>query len=282
MNKCMYQNFIKKLKKIRQIAETYYFLKSHSNRLREQMYLKWAFYLERPIVVSRCACLGEFIYNLRYTDKKPYRIHQQKTRFDIFLKKLQMTPSEPRTNSRAVKKHLKHDFVYPWIQEQEYLPWIGVKDCEYALIDSFAELTDQKFTHKAEGWSFCAHYGDIEHSQEFEEQFMCEDLLAVDDFEKTYTHFFDWFEKKYPGKHVFFFHYPTTLDGREKYKVRASKILEVMKVIEEKRPYIHNIYVEDSAVDYNEHDTFPYHYSKETNQAFLNTWIAIESSLAKH
>jgi len=140
------------------------------------------------------------------------------------------------------------------------------------LMDSFAELTDQKFRHRQDGWEFTCHYSDLNHSSELEKDFECLGLLPLEEIEPTYIRFFDWFEKTHPNKQVVFAHFPTSLDERELYKVRGQEIFRTMSKLGSKRGFIFNLSVADKYVDWHEEDRFPYHFAKSTYQAFLNEW----------
>lgn len=203
---------------------------------------------------------------------------QQKARLDLFVEQVRKNePPLPRVKSTAVEKYMTRKDIYGLVQQQEQLSWLTMKEVDYLLMDSFSELTDKKFTNKREGWSFFCHNSDIEHSAEFERNFESRGLLEIRKINEVYENFFSWYEKKYPGKKVIFIHYPTTLDDRKLYKERAAEILRVMKDIEKYRDYIYNLYLDDSKVYPHENDDFPYHYSKETNIAFLRRWEELEN-----
>lgn len=221
-------------------------------------------------ILGRVACLGNDLYALRYQRKYGYRlINQQKVRIDLWLDWL---ASENKTKPERVKSHMLRPDVYPLIENQAKLPWLAERDFLFLLMDSFSELTDQKFTHKKEGWSFCCHYSDLDHTEDFDKEFESQGLLPIGNIEAAYTKFFEWFEKKYPGKEVIFVHFPTTLDERVLYRKRSAKILRVMTKLQTIKPFIRNVSVDDKYVDWNENDRFPYHFSKSTNLAFVDCW----------
>lgn len=224
----------------------------------------------RRRVLGRVACLGKSLFALRYPPHNSILlINQQKMRIDLWLDRIK---GGARPNARIIKKYLLRHDVYPLIQEQMVLPWNVDEDFEFLLMDSFAELTDQKFTHRKNGWSFCCHFSDLNQSLNLDKIFECQGLLSIDKFELTYISFFDWFQKVYPGKRVVFIHFPTTLDSREIFKLRAAEIKRVMTDIASQRPYIKNVFIDDIDVRPAESDTFPYHFSADTNLAFIRKW----------
>lgn len=221
-------------------------------------------------MLGRTACLGKDIFALRHSkDGRAILINQQKTRVDILCEWIE---GGERPKSKKIKGHMSRADIYPLIKEQESLPWLRWKDCDFILMDSFSELTDQKFSHKQEGWSFSCHYSDIKHTLEFDELFENHGLLPTDDIENAYLKFFDLIDSLYPNKKIIFIHFPTCLDERNIYKQRGAEILRVMKKIEQNNSNVINIYVGDEKVNWHEEDKFPYHYSKSTNASFLKEW----------
>jgi len=221
-------------------------------------------------VLGRVACLGNDLYSLRYQRKYGYRlINQQKVRVDLWL---DWIAGKDKPKPELVKSHMSRPDVYPLIENQAVLPWLAEREFEFLLMDSFSELTDQKFTHKKEGWSFCCHYSDLDHKAAFDNDFESHGLLPIEEIETTYSRFFEWFEKEHPGKVVIFVHFPTTLDERTLYKERSAEILRVVSKLQSIKPFIHNISVDDKYIEWNEHDRFPYHFSKSTNIAFVDRW----------
>ena len=147
--------------------------------------------------------MGHNVLKIRYADTQNKRlINQQKVRVELLL---EWRSGEVKPNAKSVKGHLLRKDVYPFIKQQEQLPWLNVKNFEYLIMDSFAELTDQKFTHRKDKRSFCCHYTDINHTSEFNAEFECCGLLPIESFEDAYNNFFDWFEMNHYGKKVFFF-----------------------------------------------------------------------------
>jgi len=234
---------------------------------------KYFLSLNKYKIYGRTACLGKDVFGLRYPPgSKVVLFNQQKVRVDLFLDWLSGT-ARPRAES--VKKYMFRQDVYPLIEQQAIAQWNVKNDILFFLMDSFSELSDQKFTHKKEGWSFCCHYTDIDHGSDFHRYFECEGLLPLDKIESVYSLFFDWFEKSFPGKKLFFLHFPTKFDKRSSFIERGAEIFRVMKKYQEERPFIQNLYINDELVNINGNDSFPYHFSKNTNYAFLYKWLEL-------
>ncbi len=231
-------------------------------------------FIKKNIILSRNACLGNDILKLKKNrGEKIIVIGQPKARVDFFIN---LINGAPKPKYKQLKKFIKDPAIFRMIEKQNKLPWLNIsKDIKYIVMDSFSELTDKKFTHKKEGWSFCCHYSDINHTQEFKNNFKSNNYLSVEKIEKSYIIFFRWLNNKYPSKKIFIIHYPSKLEKREEYKQRAAKIYEILLKIEKANKTIYNIKIDESIVGYNEKDKFPYHYNKKTYSKLLKKWDSI-------
>lgn len=224
----------------------------------------------KKVVLGRVACLGKELFRMHPDGEwTNVLVNQQKMRVDLFA---DLITGAPRCRPELTRMHLARHDIYPFLEEQAKIPWLHQSAVKYMLMDSFSELTDQLFVHKKEGWAFCCHYSDIEHSPEFDAEFECRGLLDVELFEPSYRAFFEWFESTHPNTQVIFLHFPTALDPREVFKERAKEIARVIEKIAKEKTYIYTMSVDESEVTPAAGDTFPYHFGRETNMAFLRKW----------
>ncbi|MFA5247665.1 MAG: hypothetical protein WC415_00240 [Patescibacteria group bacterium] len=221
--------------------------------------------LKNHIIISRTACLGNDLLRIcKKNGKKMVAINQQKVRVDLFLKWLK---DSPRPKSREIKKYFRDPAIFEHLKQQEKLPWLKIKKIKYLTMDSFAELTDKKFTNIKDKWSFCCHFEDLYLTDEFKNNFKIEGVLPLEKLEESYRAFFTWFEKKYPEKNVYFIHYPSLFDVRLEYKERGTAILQIMQKISTEKPYVKNIFLtEEEITEKIKTDPFPYHYNNEVYQ----------------
>lgn len=243
------------------------------NSLIRKLYLLTGYSFGKKVVLGRTACLGKEIFSRVYPNQDKYiLINQQKVRTDLFLQGLKN--GLMRVKSYKVKKYLARKDIMPFLREQECLPWLKVKsDIEFILIDSLAELVDQKFVNKNRGWSFCCFYSDlIVNTSDFNQNFDCLGFLDLDLIEKKYRDFFDWIGKNFPNKIILFIHYSTKLDGREKFTKRQQEISRVLKKLAIENSNIKNIELDDSLINFNKNDKLPYHYSEMTNSYYADEW----------
>jgi hypothetical protein len=225
-------------------------------------------FCQKKIILGRCACLGNELLRIWLKKHKKYLvINQQKTRVDLFLDCIN---GAPRPKAGVIKKYfrLKRSDLEEIVKQQEKLPWLKNKrPIEFLVMDSFTELTNKKFTHKKEGWSFCCYWSDLNHSEDFDREFSSHGMLPLENLEKTYRAFFTWLETSFPCKEVFFIHYPSLFDTRSEYKERGAAILQTMQKISADKPYIKNFFLNDGEITEKiKTDPFPYHYNKEVYQ----------------
>lgn len=204
---------------------------------------------------SRMACLGKDAFSSKFL------INEQKLRIDLFLSILK--------NNVAPK----YDPISPYIKRPDILPLIAqqtslnalireIKSAKYFLMDSYSELVDQKFTHREEGWFFCANYSDLEHSAAFQSRFSSEGLLPIEKLKGTYLEFFNEIWKLNPLIQIIYIHFPTLLDDRIQFQDRGQAILTAISEIED--PRLIDIRVPNEKVLPNTQAPYPYHFSPET------------------
>jgi hypothetical protein len=226
-----------------------------------------------PTVLGRVACVGQDVFYLK-TKGKFRLINLQKARLDLLMNWIE---GAQRPKSRIVEKWMVRKDVFPFIEQQERLDWLESKERpQFIMMDSYSELTDQQFTHRKQGWSFCCHYSDLMHTPDFERLFQSNGLLALEDMESTYYRFFNWLEQSSSPKQVVFVHYSTRFDQRAQFKNRAAEILRVMLKLQSSKPYIYNLWLDDTFYYPSEGDDFPYHYSPKTYESLVQVWDYLE------
>jgi tetratricopeptide (TPR) repeat protein len=235
-------------------------------------------YADGSAIMGRVACLGkDALQFIRFSSNGSINSYNlQKGRVDLFLDVLR---GGQKPKASVLEPFMERRDVYPLIVEQQDLSWTRIREkVQLLVMDSFAELTDQQFTHRTEGWSFCSHYTDLIHNEAFEAMFENKGPLPLDGLAQAYWDFFTWFETRYPEAHVVYIHFPTKLDSRTEFKERGEAIRDIMAAIANTKPYILNIDVDDSLVDGNENDQFPYHFSRSTAKAIADRWIRLEDN----
>lgn len=227
-------------------------------------------FVKKTVILSRTACLGRELIDLKYGTKNVFIWNQQKTRVDVFM---DWIFGQPRPKWKVVRPFIKREDLLLFMKQQEHLPWLHLqKKPDLIVMDSLSELLDQKFTHKKEDWSFCAYHSDVDKDASFVQTFDNNGLLKLEEFEKAYETFFEWLTKTYPNTDIIFIHYPTAWVSA---KEREFEILRVLKSLEKTYP-IYNICLPESKVEWDNDNKFLYHFTENTKKSFVKEWQKVE------
>ena len=232
-------------------------------------------------ILGRHACLGRDVIDL--TDNNFPIFNIQKGRVDYLISTIQQ--DSKRTRTAQIAPFLSREDIIPFIRQQEYCRNLPQHPPRLVYMDSFAELTDQLFIHKAEGWGGCCCYGDINHTEDFNKIFREEGLLDIDNLESSYRDFFNLIRSRYGEVPIVFLHFPSALETRPKYLERGRAILSIIEKLTDEYRGLHSIAVDESIVSQPievapELKDFPYHYNKETYLSFGEKFDNILLSIA--
>jgi hypothetical protein len=139
-------------------------------------------------------------------------------------------------------------------------------------MDTFAELTDQRFRHRTERWGFSCHYSDLHHSPEFQAEFDCEGLLPVEQMAATYGTFTQWFTSRYPGVPLYVVDFSAALDDRLNFRQRAAAIRSALLSLSRQHSALRVLSLPEDQIEKAEGDDFAYHFSPRTVQRFAALW----------
>jgi hypothetical protein len=234
--------------------------------------LKNKFQINREdYILARVACMGKDIIDLLYLDLKVINI--QKGRVDLLYNFIRNKELKPKIS--YLTKFIFRDDIITLIEEQLLFTWEKkMRAPKYIFIDSYSELTDQLFIHNTEKWMFCSNYSDINHSKDFNDRFKTHGLLEINELKEKYQFYFSELRLKFPNSPIFFLHFPTTLDRREKFKERYRVIKKSIEDIKVKYEPFYSISVDENIVDWPEVNAdenlynFPYHFNQSTYRTF--------------
>ena len=222
-------------------------------------------------VMGRVACLGQDVYKLLNVNLP--LINHQKARIDYFNDVILL--KKYKTQAFHVIPFIPRDDIKGLILQQDAFR-IYYKSPKVLYMDSFSELTDQKFFNSKGKWSFYANFGDINHSELFNRNFESQGLLGLDNMFDQYHKFFTSFRMTYGLVPIIFIHFPIKLETRKKFKDRFSMIKHVIDVMKEEFQPFYSYEVDEKIVDwpdsvrYSEDTLFPYHYNEETYKNLAN------------
>lgn len=211
------------------------------------------------IVWSRTACLGnDSLALVKLNGVLQFNI--QKGRID-YLSELILTGKSITPQYENLDFVIRND-IKTLILQQFFIQFKLPKRPFFLLMDSYSELTDQKFVSKKNSNSFFfANYKDLAHS--YNDEIKCEGLLEMN--EKLYNYydiFFSEFRRIYPEIPIVFIHFPKKLDERPKFTQRSDFIENTVRKVSTKFDFFFIVEIPGYLVDFNPKDKFPYHYSK--------------------
>jgi hypothetical protein len=222
-------------------------------------------------VMGRVACLGQDVYKMLNVNLP--LINHQKARIDYFNDAI--LSANRKTQAIHTIPYIPRDDIKGLILQQEAFR-IYNKSPNILFMDSYSELTDQKFLNKKGKWSFYANYSDINHSELFKKNFESHGLLDLNDIFVQYHKFFTTFRMTYGQVPIIFIHFPVKLETREKFKERFTVIKNSIDVLKNEFEPFYSFEVDEEIVDWPTDDrfaedkSFPYHYNEETYENFVS------------
>ena len=141
-------------------------------------------------VMGRVACLGQDVYKL--TGISIPLVNYQKARVD-YINKILNKP-HLKSNTLKVYKFIKRKDIRNLILQQEIFNFFQ-KPPIALYMDSYSELTDQRFEEKIKKWAFNANFSDINHNKDFNGKFKSLGLLSESDLLDSYNSFFKTFSR---------------------------------------------------------------------------------------
>lgn len=231
-------------------------------------------------ILGRHACLGRDVIDLAKNDLPIFNIQKGRVDYLISVLNKESKPAE----AGSIAPFLRRKDIIPYLRQQEYCRKLPKYPPKYVYMDSFAELTDQFFIHKTEGWGACCNYTDINHSDDFKKIFRTEGLLDIDDLEKNYRNFFNFIRSRYGEVPIVYLHFPSEFEKRPKYLERGRAILLIIQKLANEYSGLHSITADEKILSKakevdDELKDFPYHYNIETYQSFSDKLQKILSSI---
>ena len=132
-------------------------------------------------IIGRVACMGEDV--LKGLNLSFNLINHQKNRADYIIRSHENHDLKPKLN-KLNKHFIRKDIVPLILQQRDDI--FSYRQPKIFFIDSYSELTDQKFKHKNEGWEFLSNYSDLSHDDDFSSMFENLGLLQIEEIENNY------------------------------------------------------------------------------------------------
>ena len=220
-------------------------------------------------IFSRTACLGNDSYSLLMEKerKNTLRLNLQKNRIDTLNGNLK-TKRIGLAGFRFLDRLDLIEII--WIQNLRF--WRLLPAPKYILIDSYSELTDQKFVLGES--SFFANYKDVRNDFLQKKKILSIGLLDTKQFIIQYRLFLEDIHRIWRGMdrvNIYFIHFPSKFENRELFMHRAIEIRNAIDELTLIYPNLISIVIPDDLIM--QHidatgipDVFPYHFDVSAAQ----------------
>lgn len=213
--------------------------------------------LSKDWILGRIACMGQDSVKLINKNSIPI-INFQKGRVDYLLDFLEEKKGKV-ISSNLIQKYIDRDDIKSLIYQQASIGFHIFRKPSLIVMDSFSELTDQKFTLGNE--SFFCNYSDVKRG--LVKDLNCDGLIEIDKLEGLYQRFFKIMRERFENTPVFYIHFPIQLEERPKFIKRHDEIVRIIETIASKDNQLYSLSVPAEIVlppeDWD--GKFPYHYS---------------------
>ena len=221
----------------------------------------------RPYVLTRTACLGNDIQN-SVIKSNVIRINYQKSRVDHLNSQLNKSVPLIKVWNRIKRKDI---WQIIFMQCQSF--YNINKKPKLIILDSYSELTDQKFINIEKNEYFFANFKDVDQNSN-ENLFKSEGLINLKILEKFYRTLFEELTRKYGKTPIIFIHFNTALDPRKKFKERSEVIENIIeKIVKDCKFNLFTISIDEKDVMQADNDDFYYHYSEYTYKQYIKKFI---------
>ena len=226
------------------------------------------FYPGESWVFCRTACLGSDVLKLAFpTITSGQRFHLQKVRIDSLLGHLLFTRElKPTRVSLKVRKWFLRDDVWGLADQQNSRLVARNSPPLFCLMDSYSELTDQKFAIGNSSNFFYSNYSDVSQEALRSGRLRAEGLLDLTDVAQYFEDFITAIGRQWGSIPIVLMTYPPDLESRDHFLVRSARIEELFRYLERKHENIFLVErpvapIEADPMELAEGRVFPYHYA---------------------
>jgi hypothetical protein len=164
------------------------------------LYKKILFEGRKEYILSRTACLGTDILQIL---KPNYSIYNfQKNRIDLLNSQLTLKQSSILKFNFKHLHAIKEYSIKSMVLQQSNNKWMNWKKPQFIIMDSFSELTDQKFIYKNKSSFFC-NYNDVSKNLMNIGKVECIGLLDKNSILSEYFIFFQNINRIFPNIPIF-------------------------------------------------------------------------------
>lgn len=234
------------------------------------------FYRTERWVLSRTACLGNDSLELVQPIKqlKIPRSNLQKNRVDHL--NFQLKGGIAKT---ARSEEIVGEAIFKMVQKQGRIPNFKYARPLFILIDTFSELTDQKFTTH-DGRVFYANYTDVNPRFIQNGEILASGRIASSEILGNYTEMCRRLDTIWPDVTIIFLAYPTYYESRSDLLAQSAAIRSAIYSVAEDRLKTKIIEVPVETVKQDiKTDDYPYHFGNKTKMHIAQEIITFVSKL---
>jgi hypothetical protein len=240
-------------------------LKNRFNILLNILFLSKRLLLDRhkskKYILARTACLGTEVINILKKDLKVFNM--QKNRIDLLNH--QIAGEQINIKFKHIKS-IKNIQIGVIVLHQMDNQWPNRSSPEMLIMDTFSELTDQRFHHVKSNKTFYANYSDVKPQCIASAEIACYGLIAEGQIYAEYFKFFEKFNTLWPNTPIFFISFPTKFDSRLEFKLRAKIIEAAITKCTDDFSNLRLIKINESKIENSpENESFIYHYSERVS-----------------
>lgn len=228
---------------------------------------------EKYRIVSRTACFGnDIISNLGL---QTITINFQKCRIDLLTKNNQsVTPKSYQRIKTALNliNHISNPEVTHMIMQQSSLRFWKTQTVHGIIMDTYSELTDQKFVLTSNDNEFMCNYSDVKQDSLRKKELECRGLISRSELQASWKEFLIEVNRKFGNVNIYVIEFPTLKEKRKKYLQQAKIIESVMKKLEKENLNLSFIQLDRSyqANDEDLREPDIYHYGYITKERVTN------------
>jgi len=240
------------------------------------------FYPSDRWVLNRTACLGSDVLKIAFPRiSSGNRFHLQKARVDSLADHL--LPQLIRKRNRIplrIHKLISGADVWSLVDQQNNHLAGGGSAPQFCLLDSYSELTDQKFAIQHTNLYFYANYSDISKGALTSGFVRAEGLLDLSELASHFEKLVATIARQWGAVPIVLMTYPTDLETRELFLTRSAAISEVLYQLAAKHNNVHllpvpNFKIKADFTELAEGRVFPYHYDRRVKQELADSLVEV-------
>jgi hypothetical protein len=231
-------------------------------------YKKLIFKSRNEYILSRTACLGTDILQILKPNYSIYNM--QKNRIDLLNSQLTLKQSSKLKLNFKYLNAIKEFSIKSMVLHQSNNRWMHGKKPQFFIMDTFSELTDQKFIYKNKKEFFC-NYNDV--SRELLNIGVIESigLLEKELILSEYFSFFENINLVFPNIPIFLIIFPSKFETRPELIERAGNISDAIEICATNFLNLHVISIPDREIEDKPVDSkYIYHYSEKVKRNLAN------------